>query len=328
MSLIKLDKKSYEYNLNQIATKAGGFERLICVFKDNAYGHGAKLLAPIAKALGVNFIAVRNEQEAFELENLFENILILSHRPNGRENPKFIYALNEPLSIDEFKKHTRIHLKIDTNMHRNGVCLENLQQVLKNTSKLCLEGAFTHFSGADEMDASFFIQKQNFQKAKDLIKKSTDLKLIFHSYNSSALFRATKLPDDELCRVGLVQFGYGQESLKKVLSLYAHKISSRILKSFQSIGYGGAYTAKEDLKVATYDLGYADGLFRFNGKSELKLANGKPMLGKMSMDSFSCEDLGDEICVFNDVQLWAKFFNTIEYEILVKLHPNIPRIVV
>lgn len=328
MSLIKLDKKSYEFNLNQIATKAGGFEKLICVLKDNAYGHGAKILAPIARSCGIRFIAVRNEQEAFELQDFFEDILILSHHPNGSENPNFIYALNEASLVHKLKENTRIHLKIDTNMHRNGVCMENLRQVLNNTSKLRLEGAFTHFSGADEMDASFFIQRKNFQEAKEFIRNLSRSKLIFHSHNSSALFRAAKLPDDELCRVGLAQFGYTNESLKKVLSLYAHRLSSRILKVSQSVGYGGTYTATSDLKVGTYDLGYADGLFRFDGNGELRLANGKPMLGKMSMDSFSCEDLGEEVCVFHDAEPWAKFFNTIVYEILVKLHPNIPRIVV
>lgn len=47
MSLIKIDQKAYEYNLRHIAKKIGSFQRLICVFKDNAYGHGAKLLAPL-----------------------------------------------------------------------------------------------------------------------------------------------------------------------------------------------------------------------------------------------------------------------------------------
>ncbi|EDO8085604.1 alanine racemase, partial [Campylobacter jejuni] len=95
MSLIKIDQKAYEYNLRHIAKKIGSFQRLICVFKDNAYGHGAKLLAPLAKNLGVSFVAVKSEEEAREIEEFFENILILSHRPHGNENSRFIYALND-----------------------------------------------------------------------------------------------------------------------------------------------------------------------------------------------------------------------------------------
>ncbi|EOH2052036.1 alanine racemase, partial [Campylobacter coli] len=83
----------------------------------------AKILAPIASTLGVNFIAVKNEKEAYELEDFFDNILILSHHPHGKENSKFIYALNDIDKINAYQNDTRIHLKIDTGMHRNGVCV-------------------------------------------------------------------------------------------------------------------------------------------------------------------------------------------------------------
>ncbi|MBK1973346.1 alanine racemase [Campylobacter sp. TTU-622] len=329
MSLIKLNQKAYEFNLDQIANKTGNFDRIICVFKDNAYGHGATLLAPIAKNKGINFIAVKNEQEANELKNFFDSILILSHRPNGNENLNFIYALNDINLIEKFKPLSRIHLKIDTNMHRNGIKFQDLDKAYNSILKynLKLEGVFTHFSSADSIDDFYFKQKNNFQKVKEWFYKKCDEKLIFHSFNSAALFNSP-IPEDEYCRVGLVQFGYGALHLKKVLSLYAHKLSQRILKAGESIGYSNAYTALKDLNIATYDLGYGDGLFRYDAKGELRLVNGKKILGKMSMDSFSCEDSGDEICVFDDASVWANFFNTIDYEILVKLHPGIKRIII
>ncbi|MBZ7941417.1 alanine racemase [Campylobacter molothri] len=329
MSVIKLNQKSYENNLKQIIKKAGNPSKIICVFKDNAYGHGAKILAPIPKKFGINFVAVKNEKEAYEIQEFFKNILILSHKPNGNENPQFIYALNEISKVKEYKTGTKIHLKIDTGMHRNGVFVENIEDAFFKIDKagLILEGIFTHFSSADELDGSFFIQKQKFHQAKILAQKKYN-HLIFHSFNSAALFRAQDIPKDELFRIGIAQFGYGDEKLEKILSLYAHKLSERILESGQSVGYGRSFSAYEKIKIATYDLGYADGLFRYNGKGDLALANHKNILGKISMDSFSCEDCGEEICVFNDANLWADFFNTISYEILVKLHPDIPRILV
>lgn len=329
MSLIKINQKAYENNLKTIVSKVGDFSRLICVFKDNAYGHGAKILAPIAKALGVNFIAVKNEKEAYELESFFDNILILSHHPHGKENPKFIYALNDIDKINTYRNNIKIHLKIDTGMHRNGVCIENLSETLLKikSSALKLEGIFTHFAGADEMDASFYIQKEKFSKAKDIAKQIYD-NLIFHSHNSAALFRAVKIPEDEFCRTGLAQFGYGDENLERVLSLYAHRLSHRELQIGQSVGYGGTFSATEKIKIATYDLGYADGLFRYDGKGDLLLANKQKILGKISMDSFSCQDFGEEVCVFDNANIWADFFKTINYEILVKLHPDIPRVLV
>ncbi|KGI56734.1 alanine racemase [Campylobacter sp. MIT 97-5078] len=329
MAFIRLDQKAYEHNLTLLAKKAGGFHRLICVFKNNAYGHGVKLLAPIAKSLGVNFIALKNQQEALELQGLFPHILILSHRPNGDEKTDFIYALNDKEDLHKFKKGTSLHLAIDTGMHRNGISLDELEEVYQNACDLGLkvEGIFTHFAGADEYDSSFFVQKQKFQLAKEKARKLSS-NLLFHSHNSAALLRCESLDEDELCRVGLAQFGYSEynTNLQKVLSLYAQKLSSRVLQKGQSVGYGGRFSASKDIAISTYDLGYADGLFCFDGTGELKLANGEKLLGRMSMDSFSCRDLGDEVCVFNDARVWANFFHTIEYEILVKLSPLIPRI--
>ncbi|AJC85055.1 alanine racemase [Campylobacter peloridis] len=335
MAYIKLDRLAYEYNLDMIAKKAGGYNKIICVFKDNAYGHGAKLLAPIAKAKGVDFVAVKNEEEARELKTFFKNILILSHLPNSNESKDFFYALNDKNDIKKFKKNTKIHLVIDTNMHRNGIAIDEIEEVLValEKQKLQLHGVMMHFAGSDEIDGSYFVQKQKFQLAKNKIYsllKDKAKNLIFHSHNSEALFRSDKLEDDEYCRVGLVQFGYAyfNKNLHKVLSLWANKLSDRILKKGQSVGYGGVYSAKEDIHIATYDLGYADGLFRYNGKKEFFLPNGKKMLGKMSMDSFSCEYSGDEICVLKDANDMAKFFHTINYEILVKLSPYLKRIVI
>lgn len=330
MAIIKINKENYKYNLTQIAKKAKGFDKVICVLKDNAYGHGALLLAPIIKEMGIEKIAVKNEIEACELKDFFNDILIFSHIPNSKEKKDFTYAINDIKHINKFKKNTKVHLKIDTNMHRNGILLQDLDLALDLIKKqgLILKGVFTHFSNADEIDASFFVQKQNFKKVKKYLKTKFE-DIIFHTYNSAALFRSDCVEDDELCRVGLVQFGYSDFiNLKKVLSLHAHKLSSRILKKGQSVGYGMMYSANKDINIATYDLGYADGLLRYNGIGDLFLANKEKMLGKMSMDSFCAKDCGDEICVFDDARVFAKFFNTIEYEILVKLSPNIKRILI
>ena len=46
------------------------------------------------------------------------------------------------------------------------------------------------------------------------------------------------------------------------------------------------------------------------------------------MDSFSSIDMGERICVIDDANIWAEFFNTINYDVLVKLSPLINRRVV
>ena len=162
MALITLDKNAYESNLSLIAHKAGGFERVICVLKDNAYGHGIELIAPLARQMGVNFIALKNEREAFFMQGFFKNILILSHHPNGKESAEFIYSLNSKDDLERFKNGSRIHLKIDTGMHRNGIFVEDLEEIFDKAKRhnLYIEGLFTHFAAADERNDSYLKQKE------------------------------------------------------------------------------------------------------------------------------------------------------------------------
>ncbi|TWO13257.1 alanine racemase [Campylobacter lanienae] len=333
MSEILLSKSAYTHNLTQIANKIGSKDKIIAVLKDNAYGHGALLMGKIASEFGIKIACVKSELEARELSELFDNIIVLSHLPNGNESGEFIYAINELRALEIIKPKTQIHLAIDTLMHRNGINIDEIEEAIDIIKKrnLILKGAFTHFRASDEHGGDYFVQKDNFNTAKTKIKKLFKGELIFHSHNSAAIERSADI-GDEYVRAGMAQFGYfgfnDSLGLKRVLSLYADRISSRVLRTGQSVGYGGAFTAKEDMNIATYDLGYGDGLLRYNGKGELYLANGKPILGKMSMDSFSSIDMGERICVFDNADIWAEFFGTINYDILVKLSPTIARRVV
>ncbi|RAZ54864.1 alanine racemase [Campylobacter hyointestinalis] len=334
MSEIIIDKNAYLHNLTQISNKVGDKEKVIAVLKDNAYGHGASLMAKLASEFGIKWACVKSIKEAEEISSFFENIIVLSHIPTGDENPKFIYGINDISNLLNLKKGLKVHLAIDTMMHRNGLKLDELQNAFEIAKKMDLKicGAYTHFRSSDEFSGEYFVQKENFEIAKARLRELFDKfnlpKGVFHSHNSAALERATGF-GDELVRVGIAQFGYAQFNdslnLKKVLSLWAHRVSKRVLAKGECVGYGGVFVASLDLDIATYDLGYGDGLLRYCGVGDLHLANGQKILGKMSMDSFSTIDAGSKVCVFDDANVWAEFFRTISYDILVKLSKDIPR---
>ena len=330
MSELVLNRSAYIHNLTKICAKAGGKDRVILVLKDNAYGHGAALVGREAASYGIKFCAVKNEAEARELEPFFEHILILSHIPTGGESERFIYAVNDVSLIDKFKKGARVHIAVDTLMHRNGVAVGEVraacEAALAHGLQIC--GAFTHFRSAEELSSDYFVQRQNFAAAKAVVREVCGEGLVFHSHNSAATERFGELAD-EYVRVGIAAYGYAQFDdsleLKHVASLWAHKVSGRVLKKGQCAGYGAKFCASEDMQIAVYDLGYGDGLLRYGGEGELRTAGGRRLLGKMSMDSFCCEDAGDKICVFDDASIWADFFGTISYDVLTKLSPSISR---
>ena len=331
MSELVLNRSAYIHNLTKICAKAGGKDRVILVLKDNAYGHGAALVGREAASYGIKFCAVKNEAEARELEPFFEHILILSHIPHGGESERFIYAVNDISLIAKFKKGARVHIAVDTLMHRNGVSVGEVraacEAALAHGLQIC--GAFTHFRSAEELSGDYFVQRQNFAAVKAVVREICGgSNLTFHSHNSAATERFGELAD-ECVRVGIAAYGYAQFDdsleLKRVASLWAHKVSGRVLKKGQCAGYGAKFCASEDIKIAVYDLGYGDGLLRYAGEGELRTAGGQRLLGKMSMDSFCCEDAGDKICVFDDASVWADFFRTISYDVLTKLSPSISR---
>lgn len=341
MSIIKLSKANYFHNLEQISKKVGNKDKIYAVLKDNAYGHGILQIAGLARDFGITKAVVRTLNEAEQIEKFFDEILILSHLPNGKENenPKFIYALNDISAFKHLKSGLKIHLALDTLMHRHGIKPEDLENSfrLAKERKISICGAYTHFCCADEMSASYAIQYEKFSllklKFKELCDEFSMPKPCFHSHNSAATERdknTAKL--DECVRVGIAQYGYAQfdESLnlKPVMSLWAHKISTRVLKAGECVGYGGVFCANDDMHISTYDLGYGDGLLRYNGKDDFIFNGTNKMLGRMSMDSFSSNSVENELCVINDANIWAEFFETINYDILVKLSPNIDRIIV
>ncbi|MDR2100153.1 MAG: alanine racemase [Campylobacteraceae bacterium] len=338
MAKIRLISEHLRLNLDILAKKAGGKERLIAVLKDNAYGHGLDLFAPKAADFGILHAITRDVKEALEIEKYFSDVIVLSeHKEVFFKHPKIIFAVNELEALKSVPSGVRIALKTDTGMHRNGIKIDELESAcaLISQRNLSLHSIFTHFRSADEISGEFFAQRKKFDEIKTryaaLSERYALGEVYYHSCNSAALLRCGEF-DEDFARVGIAMYGYcdlpeafGHFGLKPVLELFARKISTREVKKRERVGYGGVYEADKDMISSLYDVGYSDGILRYNGKGGLKSANGSLILGRVSMDSISINSNEEEICIFNDATVWAKHFGTISYDVLVKLNAKIPR---
>ncbi|MDR1285687.1 MAG: alanine racemase [Campylobacteraceae bacterium] len=338
MPKIKLYSQNLALNLDILAKKAGDKERIIAVLKDNAYGHGLSVFAPKVASLGITHAITREAKEALEIEGFFRDIIVLSeHKEAFFKHPKIIFAVNEFEALKSAPSGVHIALKIDTGMHRNGISADELDSACKLIAdkKLLLHSIFTHFRSADEISGEFFWQRKNFNEIKakyaDVSKRYSLPKVYFHSCNSAALLRCNKF-DEDFARVGIAMYGYcdlpeafGSFGLKPVLELFAKRISAKELQKGQRVGYGGVFTSDKNMLSSLYDIGYADGILRYDGKKELRTTTKSLILGRVSMDSMSVNSDEEEISVFNDATVWAKYFNTISYDILVKLNAKISR---
>lgn len=342
MAFITLNKAHYFHNLDFLCSKAGGKERVMAVLKDNAYGHGLLEMASLAAEYGLKRAAVKNLTEALVIASLFDEVLILADHPPMDEVPSNIsYAVHDFESLSLFHPSTALHVGIDTGMHRNGIREDEIDKALHFIAQkgLTLKGVYTHFRSSDELDSEFFWQRSQFERAqKKVLSGLQHYRLppvFFHSCNSAGLIRTQSLGEDAFARCGIAMYGYttlhtmiAKPPLKPVLSLWAERLSGRCLKKGSRIGYGGMYEAQNDEVVSTYDIGYGDGFFRYDGKKPFALANGQLIKGRMSMDSFCTAMDAPKVCLFDDANPLAEHFGTISYEIITQLSPAIKRVIV
>lgn len=331
MAFIKINKQNFYHNLNQIALQTGSVEKIAIVLKDNAYGHGLELMAELASEFGIKHAVVRKVSEAESIESYFETVLILGDEIIS--HPKFSFAINTLEDIQHAQKGAKVELKVDTGMHRNGVAMGEVSVALDQIAKQELElvGVMTHYRSADEMGSEFFWQQKQFENVKETVQQAGFSNVRFHSHNSAAIFRSKNF-DEDLVRVGIGAYGYNElpdtfdkVALKPVLSLHATKISTRVLKEGQRVGYGGDFIAPKEMTVSTYDLGYGDGWCRGNSFAPFLTAEGLPLLGRVSMDFVTLASQKDEVCIMDNAKAAAKQLHTISYEITTALSPTIPK---
>jgi len=328
---ITINKQNFFNNLEILTKKTKSKDKLAIVLKDNAYGHGLELIAKLSKEFGLTKAVVQNQNEAKKIQKYFEYILVLADIP--KEKSDIIrYTINDIEDIKLFPSGTKVELKVDTGMHRNGILMDELEKAVALIQKynLNLEAVFTHHRSADELTSEWFWQNQNFKKVKEFFK-NYNKPLRFHLANSASLLR-TKNFDEDMARVGIAAYGcielpkeISNEAFKPVLSLYAKKISSKKLKKGSKIGYGGTKELEKDAVVSNYDFGYGDGFLRVLSNN-YETPKGIKQVGRISMDNSSFLSDEDELLIFDDATKVAKSANTISYEILTSLKENIPRL--
>jgi len=334
MAYIEIDKTNYFYNLNQLALKAGSKEQLAVVLKDNAYGHGLEIIAKLASEFGIKEAVVIDTQEADRIKKYFKNILILNDTPLPIDG--FSYAVTSLKALKECHIDSYIELKVDTGMHRNGIALDEFQEAIAiiKSRRLNLKGIMTHYRSADILSSEYFWQKKRFEQLRRDIIAIGFRDIRFHSHNSAALLRCNNF-DEDIARVGIASYGcidmpqiLSSIKLKPVMSLWANRVNSRILKAGERVGYGGDFIADRDMIISTYDIGYGDGWFRGDSANPYKTAEGLEILGRVSMDFITLEGDRDRVCIMQDANKASKHFNTISYEITTALSPHLQRIII
>jgi alanine racemase len=278
--------------------------------KADAYGHGAVLMAKELQDMGIEVFCVACVEEGMELRKngITGDILIL-----GYTHPKAFpllrtYRLIQTVVdyrygkvLNGYGKKIRVHVKIDTGMHRLGERAERAKEIgrifrLKN---LQIEGIYTHLSADEAKDPAqqAFTKRQGevFYEVLRKLEKQGVSGLKVHLLASYGLLNYPELGGD-YARVGIALYGLPGDGeaegncpvkLYPVLSLKARIVAVKDLYQGESAGYGLDYRAEEDRKIAVLAIGYADGLPRsLSGGKGRVLIHGQsaPVVGRICMD--------------------------------------------
>lgn len=333
MGYITIDSKALEHNFNYFARLSGGKEKVIVGLKDNAYGHGIRLVAEVLSDAGAKSCFVRSLREAKIVETLFESVLILIEHPLESLPENIHTAINSYEALLKTPKGNAIELAIDTGMHRDGIMPNQLEEALEviKARELKLKGIFTHFATADEDETKMLAQQKEFDRLIQKAKLLWQEPFRVHCANTAA----TSVIDARLYdanRIGVGMYGYSeypgeQQHLLPVMALYAERIASRAISAGETVGYGskGFIAPHDNFIVSNYNIGYGDGFFRLNERKKATIADGRPILGRVSMDSLSVEGDDAVVCIFKNARALAEVHDTIVYEILTSLHAEIER---
>ena len=323
MAYCLINKSHFFHNLSEVERQIKK-DKIALVIKNNAYGHGLIEIASLASDYGIEHAVVNNLSEAKSVSSLFKTVLVLQDITSERIKDNVIITINSVESINQLHAGANIELKVDTGMHRNGIMPADINSaldlIIKNNLKL--NGVFTHFANASYGDESIFKQKKKFDEIKKIIsadKRFLNSATRFHCSASSSLFRFDNNEYD-MVRVGIMSYGYillpdsyKKPSLKPVLSLWAEKITSKLISNGDSVGYGKQYIAKDEMEISTYDIGYGDGFIRLDEKKKGTVKDGREILGVVSMNSFSLPGTDREVCVFDNAEIFSQIHGTIVY---------------
>lgn len=350
----EIDLDAIEHNVKQIKALHPTKE-IFAVVKANGYGHGDVEVSKVAIEAGVSCLAVSGLEEALCLRKsgIDVPILVLGMTrlcdvPLAAENNISLTAHDEmwiehlvslPLTTP-----VKVHLKIDSGMHRLGLMNEEQVQtnfnLLKSAPMVELEGVFTHMATADCDKDYLSYQIETFKRLIANLDLS-DVKYV-HLENTATLLQK-EFDFDHGIRLGLGLYGVNPDAefipidfeLKPALKLLSNLVQVKQIKKSDKVGYGATYTAEEDEWIGVVPIGYADGWIRSHqGRNVIVEGHECEIIGRVCMDQMMIRlpkpfPMGTEVTLIGDgmtVERVADEIGTISYEILCLISDRVPRV--
>lgn len=364
LNKIEIDAKKIIANFNYLKERQGSAE-IFPVLKSNAYGHGLKEMCLIINHTSAPLVAVDSFPEAQIVWRFFKRkVLIIGEMPLGAydycnfKRTEFVVYNSETLRyLSRYGKRAQIHLFINSGMNREGIkdIREFINVNKKYLDKVEITGLCSHLASADEQSILNQSQEEKFVDSLEVLRSAGYFPRWIHLGNSAGLLTLNNRLLTAF-RPGLALYGYNplsdsedakfeaNSALKPALKVMTKVVSVQKLSPDEPVSYNESYHATNETNIAVIPFGYFEGLDRrLSNKAEFIVFGAEskqyaPIAGKVCMN-LTCLDVGsqnvekgDPVVVISDdredrnsVINLAELINTIPYEVLVRLQPNIKR---
>lgn len=301
---VEIDAQALRHNIQCLRAQLPDRCALMPVLKADAYGHGAVLCAHILRGCGIDSFCVACLSEGVELRRrgIGGEILILGYT-NPSDFPllrrwrltQTVLDRDYAHALQAYGHRLRVHIAIDTGMHRIGLPAEDSESILElfTLRNLRITGVYSHLctDSSTPMGKTYCqTQQQAFRSVRELLAQHGIPVPKSHLLASTGILSGSEFYGDAV-RPGLALYGACSEAraagLMPVLCWKARVAALKTLQPGESAGYGRRFTAVRQTRIAVLSIGYADGLPRelSNGKGYVLLDGEKaPILGWICMD--------------------------------------------
>jgi alanine racemase len=305
--ILSIDLSAVTVNYRLVQTKAPS-ARVGAVVKADAYGLGARTIAPVLADAGCRDFFVAHLAEALELvSSLPESarLYVLNGLAPGMESlcadAHIMPVLNTLEQARDWQRHAAgigrklpAVLQVDTGMSRLGLGADELEVLLREPGFLDwveLRVVMSHLACADRPGAA-----ANAEQVRRFVDMAARVPEAERSLANSAA--ALGMPDHvgDLVRPGLVLYGIDPLSgattgLHPAITLDARVIQVRSVPAGVGVGYDHDYVTQSPRRLATLSVGYADGWPRALGGKGAVWMNGVrlPLVGRVSMDTCTAD---------------------------------------
>ncbi len=356
---IEVSRAALRHNL-AVAKALAPEQRCWPCVKANAYGHGLAEVVSTIDDLADGYCVV-STGEALALRPLTQKFIFVLNIVDSEQVTDCVEQdIVLPLASDEqaqlyaaTNRPVHVHLEIDSGMARTGFKWAHPSEMLVYLGRLPkniqVEGLWSHYAAAGENQVFTREQYDQFAKFVRAYEKAFGPVLVHLDKSGSLLLPNFHWSDDwrQAYRLGIATYGFdpawpGAQRLQPALTWKTKVISTRPLAKDEPVGYGLTFTSRQDTCIATIPVGYADGYDRSLSNVGAVLINGVrcPVRGRICMNLTMVEvpasvKVGDEVVLIGqqgDDELTAfelaGWIHTTHYEIITRLHPDIPKIMV